>query len=70
MVREIMEQTLTYQTIDDTVLDTLSPPRRSYWVVVALLFAGILMGAGCWTYQILVGIGVAGQNNPFTGAPT
>jgi hypothetical protein len=59
-----MEQTLTYQSIDDTVLDTLSTPRRSYWVVVALLFAGILMGAGCWTYQILVGIGVAGQNNP------
>jgi Ni/Fe-hydrogenase subunit HybB-like protein len=33
-------------------------------VVVALLFAGVLMGAGCWIYQILVGIGVAGQNNP------
>jgi Ni/Fe-hydrogenase subunit HybB-like protein len=59
-----MEQTLTYQSIDDTVLDTLSTPRPSYWVVVALLFAGILMGAGCWIYQILVGIGVAGQNNP------
>jgi len=59
-----MEQTLTYRKIDDTVLDTLTSPQRSYWVVVALLFAGILMGAGCWTYQILVGIGVAGQNNP------
>jgi molybdopterin-containing oxidoreductase family membrane subunit len=31
---------------------------------VALLFAGILMGAGCWIYQILTGIGVGGQNNP------
>ena len=59
-----MEQTLTYKSIDNTVLDTLTPPQRSYWVLVALLFAGVLFGAGCWTYQILVGIGVGGQNNP------
>ncbi len=25
---------------------------------------GILLGAGCWVYQIFVGIGVGGQNNP------
>ncbi len=59
-----MEQTLTYKSIDNTVLDTLTPPQRSYWVLVALLFAGVLVGAGCWTYQIMVGIGVGGQNNP------
>jgi Ni/Fe-hydrogenase subunit HybB-like protein len=59
-----VEQTLTYQSIDDTVLDTLVPPRRSYWVLVSLLFAGILMGAACWMVQILVGIGAGGQNNP------
>jgi len=59
-----MEQTLTYKSIDNTVLDTLTPPQRSYWVLVGLLFAGVLVGAGCWTYQILVGIGVGGQNNP------
>ena len=59
-----MGQTLTYKTIDDTVLDTLTLPQRSYWVLVALLFAGVLMGAACWTYQIVVGIGVGGQNNP------
>jgi Ni/Fe-hydrogenase subunit HybB-like protein len=56
--------TLTFKQIDDTVLDTLRPPDRGYWTVVALLFAGILMGAGCWLYQILTGIGVGGQNNP------
>jgi Ni/Fe-hydrogenase subunit HybB-like protein len=55
---------LTYQSIDDTVLDTLSPPGRRYWLVLALLFGGVLMGAGLWAYQILVGIGVGGQNNP------
>jgi molybdopterin-containing oxidoreductase family membrane subunit len=59
-----MEQTLTYRKIDDTVLDTLAPPQRKYWALVALLFAGVLMGAGCWLYQIMVGMGVAGQNNP------
>jgi Ni/Fe-hydrogenase subunit HybB-like protein len=55
---------LTYASIDNTVLDTLSPPRRSYWVTLALLFAGVLMGAACWGYQIFKGIGVGGQNNP------
>ena len=56
--------TLTYRKIDDAVLNTLSPPGRGYWVAVGLLFLGILMGAGCWLYQIFTGIGVAGQNNP------
>ena len=55
---------LTYEKIDEAVLDTLSPPGRTYWTVVALLFFGITVGAGCWIYQILTGIGVGGQNNP------
>lgn len=55
---------LTYRSIDNTVLDTLRPPDRTYWLVIALLFAGVLVGAACWGYQILVGIGVGGQNNP------
>jgi Ni/Fe-hydrogenase subunit HybB-like protein len=58
------EQTLTYEIVDNTVLDTLRPPERSYWVAVALLFTGIAIGAACWVYQILIGIGVGGQNNP------
>jgi Ni/Fe-hydrogenase subunit HybB-like protein len=55
---------LTFQNIDDTVLGTMAPPERGYWTLVAVLFAGVLMGAACWIYQILVGIGVGGQNNP------
>nr|WP_281432403.1 NrfD/PsrC family molybdoenzyme membrane anchor subunit [Desulfatitalea alkaliphila] len=55
---------MTYRSIDNTVLDTLRPPDRTYWMVIALLFAGVLVGAACWGYQILVGIGVGGQNNP------
>lgn len=55
---------LSYQSIDNTVLDTLRPPDRTYWLVIGLLFAGVLIGAACWAYQIVVGIGVGGQNNP------
>ena len=55
---------LTYQKIDNAVIDTLQPAGKGYWVTIALLFLGILMGAGCWIYQIFTGIGVAGQNNP------
>ena len=55
---------LTYAKIDNAILDTLRPPGKTYWKTVALLFAGVLMGAGCWIYQILTGIGVGGQNNP------
>jgi molybdopterin-containing oxidoreductase family membrane subunit len=55
---------LTYASIDQTILDTLSPPKKYYWAIVAVLFLGVLFGAVCWTYQIFVGIGVGGQNNP------
>ncbi|AOY59326.1 MULTISPECIES: NrfD/PsrC family molybdoenzyme membrane anchor subunit [Desulfococcus] len=55
---------LTPAKVDSIVLNTLSPPPRSYWGIAALLFMGALMGLGCWIYQIYVGIGVGGQNNP------
>ena len=40
------------------------PPGKSYWALIALLFCGVLLGASCWIYQIFVGVGVAGMNNP------
>ncbi len=55
---------LTFNEIDNTVLNTLEPPTRMYWTIVALLFAGVVVGFACWAYQIFLGIGVAGQNNP------
>jgi molybdopterin-containing oxidoreductase family membrane subunit len=55
---------LTFNRIDDTVLDTLTPARRTYWLTVVLLFMGILVGLSCWLYQIFTGIGVAGMNIP------
>ncbi len=55
---------LTYGEIDRTVLDTLRPASRGYWLLIALLALGVLVGAVCWAYQIAVGIGVGGQNHP------
>ena len=55
---------LTYETIDQTVLDTLKPPSITYWVVIGILFLGVLMGMACWAYQTVTGIGVGGQNIP------
>ena len=55
---------LDYSKIDQTVLDTLRPPSLNYWLVIGLLFLGILVGLACWAYQTFVGIGVGGQNIP------
>ncbi|MGD9331155.1 MAG: polysulfide reductase NrfD [Desulfobacterales bacterium] len=55
---------LTFNQVDQTVLNSLKPPGKSYWALIALLFTGVLMGASCWAYQIFVGVGVAGMNNP------
>ena len=55
---------LTYAQIDQTILNTLTRPKKYYWAIVFLLLVGVLIGAACWTYQVFVGIGVGGQNNP------
>lgn len=55
---------LTFETINTTILDTLTRPGKLYWCMVALLFAGVAVGALCWVYQIFVGVGVAGMNTP------
>ena len=55
---------ITYADIDNTVIDTLEPPSRSYWLLIAVLFLGVLVGAACWLYQIFIGIGAGGQNIP------
>lgn len=57
-------QNLTFRQIDATVLNTLAPAGRTYWLLIAALLAGVLGGAACWTYQIFVGIGAGGQNIP------
>ena len=55
---------IPYTEIERTVLNTLRPPGRSYWVLVGVLLLGVLLLVACWAYQIALGIGVGGQNIP------
>ena len=55
---------MSFAQIDQRVLDTLHPASLRYWAVIALLFLGIMIGAGCWAYQIAYGLGVTGQSVP------
>jgi molybdopterin-containing oxidoreductase family membrane subunit len=55
---------LSFTEVDQTVLRTLEPAGRLYWSVIAALMLGMGFGLVCWIYQILVGIGAGGQNNP------
>ncbi|MDA3917066.1 MAG: polysulfide reductase NrfD [Deltaproteobacteria bacterium] len=55
---------LTFETINTTVLNTLTRPEKIYWCTIALMFSGVVLGAACWIYQIFVGVGVAGMNTP------
>jgi molybdopterin-containing oxidoreductase family membrane subunit len=59
-----LSQPIALAEIDQTVIDSLQPPTWQYWSLVAVLGAGVLIGAGCWVYQIFVGIGAGGQNIP------
>jgi Ni/Fe-hydrogenase subunit HybB-like protein len=57
-------RSFTYKQINEKILATLSPPPRAYYAALALLFLGVLTGAGCWAYQISVGLGAAGILHP------
>jgi molybdopterin-containing oxidoreductase family membrane subunit len=55
---------LTYGDINDDVLGPLSPPRRGYWLAMAVMVTGVLWALGCWCYQVQVGMGISGLNHP------
>lgn len=56
--------TRTYSDIEQKVLRTLSPPGKTYYLLIGVCFTGILIGASCWAYQILTGLGSAGVMHP------
>ena len=54
----------SYGRVHDDVLATLGLPGRRYLAVLAFCFVLTCVGAGCWVYLVLEGIGVSGINNP------
>lgn len=58
------EQQLSYREINRDVLATLSPPGKKYWLAVAGLAAVFGIGLLAWAYQVVVGMGASGKNNP------
>jgi Ni/Fe-hydrogenase subunit HybB-like protein len=59
-----MMEITSYRQANEEVLQTLAPPSKAYWLLVALAFTGVLLGASCWAYQIATGLGSAGVNHP------
>jgi molybdopterin-containing oxidoreductase family membrane subunit len=55
---------LTYREINQEVLQSLSPPARWYWGLLAFLAIGMGWGLFCWYYQIETGMGVTGLTIP------
>lgn len=50
--------------IEEEILTTFQKPSPAYWMGLSAAFFFFLLGAICWTYQIRVGMGVAGLRNP------
>jgi molybdopterin-containing oxidoreductase family membrane subunit len=55
---------LAYTEVNGRVLRNLTPPGKPYYALVGLCFLGVILGAACWGYQILTGMGVAGIMHP------
>ena len=55
---------LTYIKINEDILNTLTPPKRNYYYILAVLLLGVAGLFSIWSYQILTGMGVAGINHP------
>jgi Ni/Fe-hydrogenase subunit HybB-like protein len=56
--------TAASQKINDDLLRPLLHTSWRFWLLVAVLGSGVLMGFLCWLYQVYYGIGVWGLNWP------
>ena len=56
--------TMQYADVDRAVLKNLEAPKIGYYLLVGICLSGILLGAGCWAYQIMTGLGAAGVKHP------
>ncbi len=61
---KIHEINFSYGEITKDILRTLEKPRPTYWLMMAMIVAGLGIGVASWMYQIKEGMGVAGLNHP------
>ena len=59
-----MKWNKTISDVNDGILRNLEDPHPSYYVAWGMSILCVLIGIGCWTYQVLVGMGVSGLNSP------
>jgi len=55
---------LTYRQINERIMAPMTPLTREYLAWLGMCLCGVLIGAGCWAYQIATGLGAAGINHP------
>lgn len=55
---------ITYKSVNNQVLDGMTPPRPGYYLLMLALAGGIGLMFICWIYQIHQGMGVAGISHP------
>ncbi|HEX6964475.1 MAG TPA: hydrogenase, partial [Gemmatimonadaceae bacterium] len=53
----------SYTQVNDEIIATLRP-TRNWWIGLGLAVTAMLIGAAAWTYQIYMGLGVAGYTPP------
>ncbi|MFH2129305.1 MAG: hypothetical protein ABIK68_02940, partial [bacterium] len=53
---------LSYGHINDTVVQSMEPPGRSWLVSMVLILGALSMGVFAWTYQIRHGLEWSGIN--------
>lgn len=58
------EPELTYKEVTDTVINMLEPPGVGWFLLLLTCVTLVIVGALCWTAQIIDGLGVAGINHP------
>ncbi|HEY3285059.1 MAG TPA: NrfD/PsrC family molybdoenzyme membrane anchor subunit [Armatimonadota bacterium] len=59
-----MTEATLYARVNEEVLQSLDPPTRRYWMVIAGLAAVFGLGVAAYTYQLFMGMGVAGIGHP------
>jgi len=60
----VKELNFPYKDLNRDILRTLEKPSLTYLALVGFTVAGVLFATGCWLYQIVEGMGVAGLNHP------